>query len=156
MLLRTTLATMGGFVSMFITNGILAAAVIGPLFEARYHEFVAEPVNYGLLAAGYLIIALALALLYPRLAPTAGWFPRSLVAGVLVGLAIFLGAHTVIAGYTVLDPLGFILSGLLDSLGPAVGMVTVGFVYARLGVGYEAARNTATPPPPTAPADRTR
>lgn len=133
-MLRTALATVGGFVTMFITNGILAAAVIGPLFEARYRQFVAAPVNYALLAAGYLIIALALALLYPRLAPTASWFIRSLSVGALVGLAIFLGAHTVIAGYTVLDPLGFILSGLLDSLGPTVGMVTIGFVYARMRV----------------------
>jgi hypothetical protein len=134
MLLRTILATVGGFVAMFITNGILAAAVIGPLFEARYRQFVADPVNYGLLALGYLIIALALALLYPRLAPTSSWLPRSVVAGALMGLAIFLGTHTVLSGYMALDPVAFILSGLFDSLGPTVGMVAIGFVYARMGL----------------------
>lgn len=74
MSLRILLAALAGFITMFITNGIMAAVVIG---------------------------------------------------------AIFLGTHTVISGYTTIDTTGFILSGLFDSIGPAVGMVTIGYIHHR-------------------------
>lgn len=129
--LKGLFATLAGFVTMFITNGILAAVVIGPLFESRYADVVADPASFPLLIVGYLIIAGAMAILYSRLQPTRNWLSQSLVAGALVGTAIFLGAHTVISGYTTLDAPGFILSGLFDSIGPAVGMVTIGYIDQR-------------------------
>jgi len=39
--MRLVVATIAGFAGMFITNGLMAAAVIGPLFEERYDEIVA-------------------------------------------------------------------------------------------------------------------
>jgi len=74
-----------------------------------------------------------MALLYPRLQVGSGWLSRSLIAGALVGAAAFLGTHTVISGYTTIDPLGFVLSGALDSAGPIVGMIAIGYVYQRAG-----------------------
>lgn len=129
--MKTLLAALAGFVTMFVTNGLLAVVVIGPLFEERYRELIAIPQRFPLLIIGYLIIAIALALLYPQLKPTHSWLPRSITAGILVGLSIFLGAHTVIAGYTTIDPIGWILSGLFDSIGPMVGMLTIGYIYHR-------------------------
>jgi len=130
--LRTLLAALAGFITMFITNGIIAAAVIGPLFESRYQSIVADPVRFPLLIVGYLIIAIAMTMLYARLQPTASWLSQSLAAGILVGPAIFLGTHTVISGYTTIDATGFVLSGLFDSIGPAVGMVTIGYIHHRI------------------------
>ena len=63
------------------------------------------------------------------------WLARSAATGMLMGLAIFLGAHTVIAGYTTIDAAGWILSGLLDSAGPLVGMMTIGYIYQRTQSG---------------------
>ena len=128
---RFVISVLAGFVTMFITNGVMAAAVIGPLFESRYEEVVADPTSFPLLIVGYFIIAVAMTILYSRLQPTQNWLTQSLVAGVLVGTAVFLGAHTVISGYTTIDPTGFILSGLFDSIGPAVGMVTIGLIQHR-------------------------
>jgi len=129
--MRTVVAAIAGFVGMFVTNGFLAAAVIGPLFEERYAEIVASSPQLPALLGGYLVIALVMALLYPRLQVGSGWLSRSLSGGALVGLAAFLGTHTVISGYTTIDATGFIVSGLFDSLGPLVGMLAIGYVYQR-------------------------
>jgi hypothetical protein len=129
---KTLLAALAGFATMFVTNGLMAALVIGPLFEERYGAMIARPQRFPLLVGGYLLIALALALLYPQLKGAPHWLARSATAGMLLGLAIFLGAHTVIAGYTTLDAAGWILSGLFDSIGPLVAMVTIGYVYQRM------------------------
>ena len=129
--MKTLLAALAGFITMFITNGLIAAVIIGPLFEERYREIVANPLHFPLLIIGYLIIAVAMALLYPRLKPTHNWLGHSAIAGVLIGMSIFLGAHTVIAGYTTIDAVGWILSGLFDSIGPFVGMLTIGYIYHR-------------------------
>jgi hypothetical protein len=127
----TLLAALAGFVTMFITNGLMAAVVIGPLFEERYQAIIANPQRFPILIIGYLIVALAMALLYPRLNPLHSWLTRGVIAGILIGLSIFLGAHTVIAGYTTIDAVGWILSGLFDSVGPLVGMVTSAYIYHR-------------------------
>ena len=128
---KTALAAFAGFMTMFIVNGLMAAVVIGPLFESRYEAVVADSVNFPLLVLGYTIIAIAMALLYLQLQPNPNWFQRSLSAGLLVGAAIFFGTHTVITGYTTIDVVGFVLSGLFDSVGPALGMVAIGYVYHR-------------------------
>ena len=129
--MRLIIATIAGFVAMFITNGLMAAAVIGPLFEDRYEEIVSTSPQVPALIAGYLLIAAVMALLYPRLQVGSGWLSRSLIAGALVGAAAFLGTHAVISGYTTIDPLGFVLSGALDSAGPIAGMIAIGYVYQR-------------------------
>ena len=139
MIMRILLSAIAGFVTMFITNGVMAAAVIGPLFESRYRDIVADTISYPLLIAGYLIIALAIATLYPRIKPTQRWLSQSLTLGVTIGLAVFLGTHTVISGYTTIDASGFILSGLFDSLGPVIGTVTIGFIHHRTGRGDQTA-----------------
>lgn len=132
MILRTFLITLAGFVPMFITNGLMAAFVIGPLFEHRYQDIVANPTSFPLLILGYLIIAVAMTLLYSRLKPTENWFSQSLLIGALFSLAGFLGTHTVISGYTTIDATGFIFSGLFDSLGPIMGMLAIGYSYQRI------------------------
>ena len=142
MVLKIVLTALAGFVTMFITNGIMAAAIIGPLFEDQYRDIVADPVHFPLLIAGYFIIAVAMAALYPRLQPTPRWLPQSLAVGVLLGLAIFLGTHTVISGYTTINATGFVLSGLFDSLGPVVGMITIGYIHHRMQPSYQ--ENIAT------------
>jgi uncharacterized BrkB/YihY/UPF0761 family membrane protein len=129
--MKTLLAAFAGFITMFITNGLMAAVIIGPLLEERYREIVANPVRFPLLIIGYLIIAVAMALLYPRLKSTQNWLSHSVITGVLIGMSVFLGAHTVIAGYTTIDAVGWITSGLFDSIGPLVGMVTIGYIYHR-------------------------
>ena len=129
--MRTLLAALAGFVVMFAVNGLLAALVIGPLVEDRYEEVIADEPSFGLLIAGYVIIAIAMALLYPRLQPGVNWLSTSLIAGAFVGGAAFLGVHTVITGYTNIDALGFISSGAFDSLGVIAGMLAVGYVYER-------------------------
>jgi hypothetical protein len=63
--MRLIIATIAGFVAMFITNGLMAAAVIGPLFEDRYEEIVSTSPQVPALIAGYLLIAAVMALLYP-------------------------------------------------------------------------------------------
>lgn len=130
--MKTVLAAFVGFIAMFITNGLMAAVIIGPFLEERYREIVATPVRFPLLIIGYLIIAVAMALLYPRLKTAQNWLSHSVVVGILIGLSVFLGTHTVIAGYTTIDAIGWITSGLFDSLGPVVGMVTIGYIYHRL------------------------
>ena len=81
--MRMLAATFAGLVGMFVTNGLMAAAVIGPLFEDRYEEIVAPSPEIPALIAGYLLIALVLALLYPRLrigavgCRGASWLARS-------------------------------------------------------------------------------
>jgi hypothetical protein len=129
--LKVLPTALAGFVTMFITNGLMAAVVIGPLFESRYESIVANPANFPLLILGYLIIAVAMALLYPRLQPGGSWLSHSLQVGVFFGLAVFLGTHTVISGYTTIDATGFILSGMFDSVGPMVGMVAIGYAHHR-------------------------
>lgn len=128
---RILLPALAGFIVMFITNGLMAAAVIGPLFEESYAEIVAETARFPLLILGYLIIAVAMAVLFSRLQPGQSWLAQGLIAGGLVGTAVFLGTHTVIAGYTTLDPAGFILSGLFDSLGPTLGMIAIAYTRHR-------------------------
>jgi len=129
--MRSLLAALAGFVVMFAVNGLLAALIIGPLVENRYEEVIADEPSFGLLIAGYLIIAIAMALLYPRLQPGVNSLSTSLISGTLIGGAAFLGVHTVIAGYTSIDALGFIISGAFDSLGVIAGMLAVGYVYER-------------------------
>jgi hypothetical protein len=46
MVLRLLLTALAGFVTMFITNSILAVASIGPLVEDRYRDIVADPVYF--------------------------------------------------------------------------------------------------------------
>ena len=104
---KVLLTAIAGFITMFITNGIMAVAVIGPLFEDRYSSIVADTSSFPLLILGYFIIALSMAALYHRLQPTQNWLSQSFMAGILVGSAIFLGAHTVISGYTTIDATGF-------------------------------------------------
>ena len=58
-----------------------------------------------------------------------GTMPKMLYSVDRIGLAIFLGAHTVIAGYTTIDAIGWIRSGLCESAGPSVSMVAIGFAY---------------------------
>jgi Na+/H+ antiporter NhaC len=129
--MRAITAIIAGFVGMFVTNAIMAVAVIGPLVEERYEEVVASSPRLATLAAGYLLIAVVMALLYPRLQVGASWLSRSVIAGALVGLAAFPGTHTVISGYTTIDATGFVISGLLDSAGPIVGMIAIGYIYQR-------------------------
>lgn len=129
--MRVLVTTVAGFAAMFITNGLMAVAVIGPLFEERYEEIVASNPQVPALIAGYLLIAVVMALLYPRLQVGSGWLSRSLIAGALVGAPAFLGTHTVISGYTTIDPLGFVLSGAIASAGPIVGMIAIGYIYER-------------------------
>lgn len=137
--MRTLIAALAGFVVMFVVNGLLAAMVIGPLVEDRYEAVIASEPRFAVLIVGYLIIAVAMALLYPRLRPGDSWLSTSLSAGALIGIATFLGTHTVIAGYTTVDTLGFVISGAFDSLGPMLGTVAIGYVFER---GH--ARATAT------------
>lgn len=131
--MRVVVATIVGFIGMFVTNAIMAAAVIGPFFEERYGEIVASSPQLPALIGGYLVIAFVMALLYPRLQIGSSWLSRGLLGGALVGLAAFLGTHMVITGYTTIDAAGFVVSGLLDSLGPIVGMLAIGYVYYRSG-----------------------
>ena len=63
---RLVLAGLAGTVASLITNGIMATVVIGPFFEARYHDVVAGSIEFPLLIAGYLIVGMALAAFYPK------------------------------------------------------------------------------------------
>ena len=130
-MLRTLLLAVAGFVPMFVTNGLLAAFVIGPLLEHRYQDIIASPGNFPLLIAGYLIIALAMVFLFNEVKLSTNWLQQGLTVGLLVGLLGFFGTHTVLTGYTSLDPFGFIVSGLFDSLGPTLGMLAIAYVGHR-------------------------
>lgn len=128
---KIVLAALAGFVTLFITNGLMAAVVIGPLFEDRYRDSVADPTNFPLLVIGYLIQAIAITIIYAGIQPAQNWFTQSLKIGISLGLAMFLGTHTIISGYTTIETVGFILSGLFDSLGPVIGTITIAYIYQR-------------------------
>lgn len=109
------------FVVMFVVNGAMAALVIGPLLEDRYEDIVASSPNPLLLMAGYGLIAISLVAMHHMM--RIGTDPaRTTIAGLVAGLAIFLGTHVVQAGYTNIDAVGWVASGLLDSVGPFAAM----------------------------------
>jgi uncharacterized membrane protein YraQ (UPF0718 family) len=131
---RLVFAGLAGTVASLITNGIMATVVIGPFFEERYRDVVANSIDIPLLIAGYLIIGVALAALYPRIQFAGAWYVRSLFVGGVLGAAVFLGSHAIIAAYTTIDAMAFVASGLFDSFGPVIGAIAVGIVYRRAEV----------------------
>jgi len=112
------------FLVMFLTNGATAAIVIGPLLQHRYADVVATTVQPGLLIAGYLLIAVAVTVVHDMAAVGADR-RRALQLGASLGLAIFAGSHLVQAGYTTMDPVGWILSGVADAAGPTLAVVAL-------------------------------
>lgn len=137
------LRVLAALIVMFAVNGAMAALVIGPLLEERYAWVVAATPRPVALVAGYAIISLALVYVH-RLTGIGPDVRSALVAGAVLGLAIFAGSHTVQAGYTTLDGQGWILSGVLDAAGPTVGMAAVAAVTR---VQAASARRAATSSP---------
>lgn len=50
-----------------------------------------------------------------------------------MGLAIFAGTHAVQAGYTTIRPVGWILSGVADAVGPTAAMAALSMLAGRIG-----------------------
>lgn len=115
------------WVAMFAVNGAMAALVIGPLLENRYATVIAATPRPVALVAGYAIIALALVHVH-RLAGIGADMPTAVLAGAVLGVAVFAGSHAVQVGYTTLDAQGWILSGVLDAAGPTAAMAAVAAV----------------------------
>lgn len=129
---RWPLRMIVAFLVMFVVNGAMAALVIGPLLEHRYGEVVATRARPAPLIVGYLLIAAAVTVVH-RLAAVGADRRRGLLLGVCMGLAIFAGTHAVQAGYTTINPVGWILSGVADAVGPTAAMVALSVLAGRTG-----------------------
>jgi len=134
---RWVLRVLVAFLVMFVVNGAVAALVIGPLLERRYGDVVATAVRPAPLVVGYLLIAVGVTVVH-RVAAVGADRRRAFLLGACMGLAIFAGAHAVQAGYTTMDPVGWILSGVADAAGPTIAMVALSALEDRVGASARA------------------
>ncbi len=128
------IAPLVGFALTFINNMLMAVLIITPFLDHRLEVTVKDPslLNMPALIAGYLLMNIVMAFVYPRvMLGGASWLRKSVILGSLFGVATFVSVHLVLVGYTTIDPMAFILSGILDAIGPLVGMIGIGFVYRK-------------------------
>ena len=127
---RIVPAAVAGFVVMFVINAVAAVVVIDPLFGDDYPEVTGDgsQFDWPLLIGGYLVITIAISLLYTTSAHRHYWLTAGLQVGVGVGLASFAGVHLTQAGYTTIDNTAWVLSGPLDVFGPIVAAITIAYL----------------------------
>jgi len=130
MVSRPLVAGVVAFVVMIVVNGAMSALIIEPLLEHRYGDIVAASVQPVALVVGYAIIAASLVVVH-RLAVAGADLHRAVALGACMGLAMFAGTHAVQAGYTTIDPIGWIASGIADAVGPTVAMVALSVLEGR-------------------------
>ncbi|MFZ4816718.1 MAG: hypothetical protein ACOYL5_19435 [Phototrophicaceae bacterium] len=115
---------------------IVFAMTLGSIVQLTYFpEFLpgegAE--SFGILFGGVAVMALGIALLYPRFAiqTGTGWFMDALRVGLLIGLTVFLSTHMIQAGYIKISPVGWLLEGLYDSTAPLVAVLVLAWMTQR-------------------------
>ena len=122
----------GAVVAAFGMMGI--AGAIGDFMQARYtaeFEPASEPFEW--LIAGWVLMGLCIAIIYPRLRlPTgAGWLRRSLPVAALIGLLTVLSTHVLQAGYIDISAFGWVVQGLHDSVTPMLVVLAIGWLANR-------------------------
>ena len=122
---RTLIALVATTVAMSVCGAAIAMAmspVVAPLFGAYVRDPNKEGLNAPSLMAGYVVIALVLAMLHRQVQPLSRVASAQL--GLTLGTAVFLGDHLVTAGWSSIPALPMLISGLLDPAQVAVGPVT--------------------------------
>ncbi|MGH1347748.1 MAG: hypothetical protein ACRBN8_39705 [Nannocystales bacterium] len=117
---RVLLAVLAGFVACLVV-GTLVAMAMGPFIAPRFGAHIRDPNTDGLLMpallAGYAVVAAGLVWLQ-RIAPPAG-VAIAVRRGLVLGLVVFVGDHLVTAGWSRLDALAMLVSGVADALAVA-------------------------------------
>lgn len=126
-------ATLAGFLGTVVSGTLLAMVILGPLLTDAFGPAMRDPDRDGLLMpallGGYVVIALTLAYLYPRLNLGGSAWSASSRLGAALGLAVFFGGHLVIAGWSRMPPAPMAISGVIDALSAVVGAWLVARVY---------------------------
>ena len=112
---------------------ILMATIFGNTVQAVYRPMIASGGAPLLLFGGMLLMALAIAHLYPKfkIDVSQNWFLSAVQFAVPMSLSIFFFTHMIQVGYTTLSLAGWLLEGLYDSTGPMAAIITLAWLTHR-------------------------
>jgi hypothetical protein len=125
---RFLLSALSGFLATFLAGSVLAMAVLQPLVAKDFGIYVRsmeQGLNMPAMVSGYLLLGLALALLYPRVDWDMSWAKKGASLGFVLGLAVFFAGHLVVAGWSTLPAGPMIFSGFVDAFSLAAGGMAV-------------------------------
>ena len=131
-MIRIGIAVIAGFLVTFVVASLLAVFVLQPWVNADLAGYV-RTMEQGLhlpsILAGYFVLAAVMTGLYPRVNLNEHWLWNGLLFGLTVGVAVFVAGHLIISGWSVIPAKPMLLSGLVDTLAPALGGIAIAFVY---------------------------
>lgn len=131
--IRTIFSILAGFSMTFVAATIAAIAmrpIVSPMF-GQYVRTDADGLAFAPLLGGYMVIALTLVWLVPRVTTgTSGWRHGAIIGAVL-GTAVFFGDHLVTAGWSKLPALPMLISGIIDTIAVVSGGAAVGLLQTR-------------------------
>lgn len=123
---RTALSIGATFLATFVV-GTISAVAMRPFVSPMFGDYVrtdADGLAFAPLLTGYLVIALALVWLTPRIESAASGWRHGAMVGAALGVSVFLGDHLITAGWSKLPALPMLISGAVDVLAVVAGGVT--------------------------------
>lgn len=129
------LSALFGFLGLFVANSIVALFLLGPMLNAYFGSYVRtnqQGLHIPAILSGYIILAVVMAYLYPKLKWNIGWIKRGLAFGLSMGAAVSLGGHLITAGWSTIPAFPMAVSGVIDALTATVGGVIVAFINNKL------------------------
>lgn len=131
-MLKFVLGAGAFFIVSFVASGALASLVLTPMFKDRFGPLMrsAETAAAGFPAmiAGFVILSLAAAWLYPRMAVTDGWWMSGLLYGLFLWV-LAIGHYAIVSGWSSLPPGPTILSGVISGTPFILAAIALAFVY---------------------------
>lgn len=128
---KLVLATLLGFVVMFLISGLWYMVIMKGYYGEQFSEVNREEFNMVWIAIGYLIGAFLLAVIYPIGYKSGAPVNEGLRFGVLMGLVISLPMGLVLYGVYNIPLIPTIVNIIYQVVEKGIGGIFIGLVYGK-------------------------
>jgi len=116
------------FLATFFFSGGLAALVLTPVFSAPFGTYMrsAEDMSgMGIMVGGFVIMSLAITMLFSKMDPGTPSMTRGIQAGLWVACLV-VADYMIVVGWSTMPAQPMILSGIISAVAPFAGGVVAG------------------------------
>ena len=124
------LAALAGFVVQFLLGGLWHAVIMAGKYEEFHAQITSEEPNMVFIAAGYLVLSILMATMYPHGYKGGPPVKEGMKFGILVGLLWVIPTHLIFVG-ALNFPMGTVYLECWHVVEQAIGGIVIAMVYGK-------------------------
>ncbi len=128
---KVILAWIAGFVVMFLLSGLWYMVLMESYYSEQFSDVARTEPMMLWIAAGYLVAALLMAIIYPMGYKGGTPAGEGLKFGILVGLLMAVPTGLIFYGVNTIPPSGTMVDTIYQVVDKGIGGIVIGLVFGR-------------------------